>query len=82
MTKYEKVLALTRPDPITFTANTVEIASDVMEKQLVDDDNNVIANFQYTLTSYTKDEYLATAFNRITELEEELAATKIILGVE
>lgn len=41
--------------------------------------------YKYDCDIYTKDEYIilmAQQSNRITELEDELAATKILLGVD
>ena len=38
--------------------------------------------YEYDYIEYTKDEYLSAQYLKISGLEEELAAAKIMLGVE
>lgn len=48
-------------------------------------DGELIEGYQYDCNVYSKDEYLvviAQQAKRITELEDQLAAAKILLGVD
>lgn len=48
-------------------------------------DDGIISGYEYDCNIYTKDEYIilmAQQTNRIAQLEDELAAAKILLGVD
>ena len=77
----KKVRSSTRPQEVEFIANSVFIASNITEYE-EEADGRILAGFEYDCTEYTKDEYLELQNSKITALEEELAATKILLGVD
>ena len=69
------------PQPIEITATAVFIATDI-KKVSKSMDDAAIEQYEYHLIQYDKDEYLLYQANRMQSLEEELAAAKILLGVE
>jgi hypothetical protein len=69
------------PQPIEITATTVFVATDIKKISRAINDKSV-EQYEYHLVQYDKDEYLLYQANRMKELEEELAAAKILLGVE
>ena len=77
----KKVRSSKRPSEIEFTPTSVLIASDITpyEEEM---DGHTLSVFEYNCTEYSKDEYLALQAARIAELSEELAAAKILLGVD
>lgn len=77
----KKVRSSKRPSEIEFTPTSVLIASDITpyEEEM---DGHTLSGFEYNCTEYSKDEYLALQAARIAELSEELAAAKILLGVD
>ena len=77
----KKVRSSVRPQTIEFTPNTVLIASNITPYEIEVDDR-VLSGFEYDCEEYTKDEYMVLQNNKIAALEEELQATKILLGVE
>jgi len=85
MTDYGKVCGASRPQEIEITATSVFIASNI-EEYTEEIDGETISGFKYDYVGYTKDEYLSTVAianaNAIKELADELAAAKILLGVE
>lgn len=82
MKNYGTTYAATEPQPVVMTNTSVFVASDIQPSTLVDHHGNEIANYSYTLIEYTKDEYLMLIAQQNAELAAELAATKILLGVE
>lgn len=84
MNKMTNVRSSGRPDEITVTSNSVMVASNIHEyAETVDE--YTMSGYEYDYDIYTKDEYIAYMANqakKIQELQEELAATKILLGVE
>lgn len=85
MIKYTNIKSRTRPQELEFTETQVFVASNIIEGT-VELDGYIFQEFTYDYTQYTKDEYIQyvtdTNLNRIAALEEELQATKILLGVE
>ncbi len=81
MKNYGVICGTTEPQPIEITATSVFIASNVepYEEQI---DGTTISGYKYNYVEYTKDEYLLQQTNDITTLQEELAAAKVLLGVE
>ena len=76
-----KVHSSIKPKEIEFLANSVLIASNIVpyEKEV---DGHILSGYEYDCTEYTKDEYLALQGDKISSLEQELAAAKILLGVD
>lgn len=70
------------PEQVTYIGDNVLVASDITSYTEIDSEGYNISGYQYNLIQYTKDEYLQLALAKIATLEDELAATKIILGVE
>lgn len=84
MNKMTNVRSSGRPDEIVVTANDVMVASNIHEYTETIDEYTM-SGYEYDYDIYTKDEYIAYMANqakKIQELQEELAATKILLGVE
>ena len=83
-----------RPKDVEVTDNAIFIASDIQEYE-EDIDGYIMKGFEYHYIEYTKDEYIellvqkntdspdiSALTNKITSLEEELAAAKVLLGVD
>ena len=81
MINYGKVKSSTRPNSIEITANKVFVASDIEEYEETIDEK-VISGYQYNYLEYTKDEYILLMAQKSIDIQEELEATKILLGVE
>ena len=84
MNRMTNVRSSGRPDEITVTSNNVMVASNIHEYTETIDEYTM-SGYEYDYDIYTKDEYIAYMANqakKIQELQEELAATKILLGVE
>ena len=85
MINYQKTYSDSKPQDIEITDAMVFIAKNIKQYSKVIDGHEV-NGYEYDYYAYTKDEYiqLLTTSNAqaITELQEELAAAKILLGVE
>lgn len=84
MKNYGKVQSLNRPQEIEIKESKVFIASNIQPYSATIGEYEE-TGYEYDYIEYTKDEYiqyLSEQSQKITELEEELAATKILLGVE
>ena len=84
MNKMTNVRSSGRPDEIVVTSNNVMVASNIHEYTETIDEYTM-SGYEYDYDIYTKDEYIAYMANqakKIQELQEELAATKILWGVE
>ena len=81
MKNYGIVYGSTEPQAIEITPTSVFIASNIepYEEQI---DNITISGYKYNYIEYSKDEYLLQQANNLVELQEELAAAKVLLGVE
>lgn len=85
MINYGRIQASEQPQEIEITNLKVFIAENInpFEKEI---DGRTFHGFEYDYKEYTKDEYiqLITKENsrEIATLREELAAAKILLGVE
>ena len=77
----KKVRSSIQPPAIEFLPNKVLIASNVVayEEEV---DGRILSGYEYDCEEYTKDEYLAMQTDKIDSLEQELAAAKILLGVD
>lgn len=74
----------TRPQEIEFTNESVFVASNIEEYQDTADDYEIFG-YKYHYVQYTKDEYIQKLVEEradIIALQDELEATKILLGVE
>ncbi len=78
---YEHVRSNERPQEIEITASAVYISSDIVpyEESI---NGRTISGYEYKCTVYSKDEYLIHQNEKISSLEEELKAAKILLGVD
>ena len=85
MINYGKVRGSEQPQEIEFTSEYVFVASNVEPYEEIVDDKTIYG-YEYDYVAYTKDEYiqlvLAENAKTISDLEDELQATKILLGVE
>lgn len=84
MINYGQVKSSVRPQEIEITSDKVFITSNIEEYEETIDERT-ISGFKYNLIEYTKDEYiilLSQTNSEIAALREELAAAKILLGVE
>ena len=72
------------PDTVQIMNNSVIIASNIHEYN-EERDGIVMSGYEYDCDIYTKDQYIilmAGQTQRIAELEDQLAAAKILLGVD
>ena len=76
-----KVRSTVEPQEVTFTANSVFIASNITPYS-EEVDGRLMEGYEYDWTEYTKDAYLQAQLAQVEELKQELAATKILLGVD
>lgn len=85
MINYGRVKSSKRPEEMEITGTSVFIASNIEEYQ-VTIDGQTINGYEYDYVGYDKDEYLTTVaisnMHAINELQDELEATKILLGVD
>ena len=81
MVNYVKIHSTKEPQEIEIKNNYVFCNSNIVpyEEQL---DDRTITGYEYDCTQDTKDEYLLLLTTKNKTLEEELAATKILLGVD
>lgn len=73
-----------QPDSIQLINDKVYISTNVHTYNETKE-GHLIEGYEYDCDIYTKDEYIilmAQQTNRITQLEDELAAAKILLGVD
>ena len=76
-----KVRSSFKPPEIEITATSVFVASNIT--QISENiDGQTIQEYEYDYAEYTKDEYIVQNAKAISDLESELKAAKIILGVE
>ena len=84
MKTYNFTYSTIEPPKIDITATKVFLATNIQEIEREVEDT-IEHCYQYTLTEYDKDEYLAILSQNqqdIETLQEELRAAKILLGVE
>ena len=81
MTNYGKVKGAVRPNEIEITATSVFIASNIeFYTEVIEGETT--QGYEYDYVGYDKVEYLIKQNQDIKNLQEELAAAKILLGVE
>lgn len=82
---YGRIQSTERPQDVEMTDTQVFMADNIeeYEKEM---DGYTVQGFEYNYKSYTKDEYIQFLNDKnakaIAALQEELAAAKILLGVE
>lgn len=81
MINYGRIKGQVEPPEIEMTDTSVFIASNI-EPYTETIDDVTINGYEYDYISYTKDEYLLQQNQSIRALQEELAAAKVLLGVE
>lgn len=81
MKDYGVVYGSIEPQTIEITPTSVLIASNI-ESYEQEVDGHSISGYKYNYVEYSKDEYLLQQTNNINALQEELAAAKVLLGVE
>lgn len=81
MINHGKVYSSSTPNEIEITGSGVLIASNI-EPYTNIVDGYEIEGYQYNCIEYTKDEFLLQQTNKVAELEQELSAAKILLGVD
>ena len=85
VTDYGRIQSTERPQDVEMTDTQVFMADNIeeYEKEI---DGHSVQGFEYDYKSYTKDEYIQFLNDKnahaIAALQEELAAAKILLGVE
>ena len=81
MTNHGIQYSTSRPAEVEMTDKYVFIAKNITpySKEI---EEHTIEGFQYEYIQYTKDEYLLSQSTKMQELEQELAAAKILLGVD
>ena len=81
MKDYGRIRSAQRPPEVDMTDTMVFVASNIQpyEQEL---DDTTIQGYEYDFSAYTKNEYILVLAQKSQELEDELAATKVILGVE
>lgn len=81
MTNYGRMISKVQPPKIQITDTAVFVAKNI-EAVEKDYEGIIIPSYSYDYIGYTKDEYLLLQAQAISDLEDELRAAKIILGVE
>ena len=81
MINHGKVYSSDTPNEIEITGSGVFVASNI-EPYTTTVDGYEVTGYQYDCIEYTKDEFLLQQTNKVTELEQELSAAKILLGVD
>ena len=81
MKDYGIIEGSVEPRPIEITSTSVFVASNVQpyEEEIGD---RTVSGYRYNYKEYTKDEYLLEQAASIANLQEELTAAKVLLGVE
>lgn len=85
MINYGKVRSSELPKETEITSSYVFVASNIEPYEAFIEDK-VLTGYEYDYIAYTKDEYIQLIISEnaktISELEDELSAVKILLGVE
>ena len=81
MKDYGTISGSIEPQNIEITPTSVFVATNIQPYQ-EEIDGHQISGYRYNYVEYSKDEYLLQQTNSIAALQEELAAAKVLLGVE
>ena len=82
MINYGKTYSITQPQPLEINEKKVYVSSNIQAEVFTDEAGNETNGYSFDFVEYDKDEYLLLTVSKVAELEDELAATKILLGVE
>ena len=82
MKNYGLPYSTVEPQEIEVTKNAVFTATNIQSYTHISESGEEQLGYQYNLTEYTKDEYIVLLAQNNAKIEEELQATKILLGVE
>ena len=81
MKNYGIIYGSVEPSAIEITPTSVFVASNI-EPYEQEMENQTIHGYKYNYIEYSKDEYLLQQTTNKSALQEELAAAKVLLGVE
>lgn len=81
MINYGKMTSKVQPPKVQITDTMVFVANNIQSSEK-DYEGVIIPSYSYDYVGYTKDEYLTLQAQAISNLEDELQAAKILLGVE
>lgn len=81
MKDYGRIRGAVRPQEVEMTSSSVFVASNI-QSYTEEIEGHTINGYEYNYVEYTKDEYLLRQMNKISSLEQELQAAKILLGVD
>lgn len=81
MKNYGIIYGSTEPQSIEITPTSVFVATNI-ESYQEEIDGHQVSGYKYNYIEYSKDEYLLQQTNSLVQLQEELAAAKVLLGVE
>ena len=85
MTNLGTTYSTEKPNAIEITDKKVFVAENIQPYEIEQDFGVQVSGYQFNLTEYDKDEYIllmAQRMEKIDSLEDELAAAKILLGVD
>lgn len=78
----KKARSSVEPESLIITPTTVYVTSNVTPYREEIDEDHILEGYEYDYEEYSKDNYIFLQLDRIASLEEELAAAKILLGVD
>lgn len=78
MIEHGVVRAVVEPEAVTVDANSVWVAKNVQEVT-VQDEQGQRTEFEFSLTQYTKDEYIRALIEQNQTLETDIVNTQIAL---
>lgn len=78
MIEHGIVRAIVEPEPVTVDANSVWVAKNVQEVA-VQDEQGERTEYEFSLTQYTKDEYIRALIEQNQTLETDIVNTQIAL---
>lgn len=78
----KKARSSVQPESLIITPTTVYVTSNVAPYREEMDDGHILEGYEYDYEEYSKDNYIFLQLDRIASLEEQLAAAKILLGVD
>lgn len=78
MIEHGVVRAVVKPEAVTVDANSVWVAKNIQEVA-VHDEQGERTEFEFSLTQYTKDEYIRALIEQNQTLETDIVNTQIAL---
>ena len=82
MKEYRNTYSTVEPQSIEFTETKVFVANNVHQINTIDERDREVTYYVYDLIEYNTQEYFQEIVYKQNELQEELQAAKILLGVE